>query len=478
MRHRQRRDEQHCGQFGPRPGTRREMLQRTGLGFGALALGGLLSHDQSLMAAADIEPEHLNAPHLAPRARSVIFLFMGGGPSQVDTFDPKPELDKYDGQDAPEHIRQYFKRTAAMGNGTRTLMASPFKFRQHGESGLPVSSLLPAVAEHVDDLCIIRSMQHDTVIHMPGEHIMTTGTIIGDRPSLGAWVTYGLGSECQDLPEYMVFGSPALPTYSNGFLPSRYQGTRVSAQGIAHLKLPAGVDRTGRRRQLDFIAAMNNKHRQELNAVDTELEARIRSYELAFRMQVTAPAAFDVTRETEATKRMYGIEAPDSAEVGTQCLLARRMVERGVRFIQVYVGGWDSHADLKGGHEGCAKRSDRPVAGLLADLKQRGLLDSTLVLWGGEFGRTPGAEGGDGRDHSPGGFTVWLAGGGVRGGQIIGETDPVGYTAVARPVNPNSLHATVLHSLGLKQTAVTYLHNGRDEIPTFVESEVVEEVFA
>ena len=459
----------HCGRFGWAPVTRREMLARSAMGFGGLALSGLMDRE-SVAVARD--------PHFSPRANSVIFLFMGGGPSHVDTFDPKPELTRLDGQQTPESIAQLFERTATMGNGTRKLMASPFKFSRHGDAGSPVSSLLPAIAEHVDDLCVVRSMQHDPVIHMPGEYIMTTGTIVGDRPSLGAWVTYGLGSENRDLPEYVVFGGPARPTFSAGFLPARYQGTSITPEGIPHLKLPWGVSEPGRRNQLDFIGRMNELHRERLAGPNTELEARIRSYELAFRMQATAPEAFDTGQETAATQRMYGIDAEVTRPVGMQCLMARRLIERGVRFVQVYVGGWDSHADLKGGHQGCADRSDRPIAGLLADLKQRGLFDSTLVVWGGEFGRTPGAEKGDGRDHSPGGFTVWLAGGGVRGGQTIGETDAVGYTAIERPIHPNSLHATMLHALGIEQMELTYPHNGRDEVPTFIESEIIEEVFA
>jgi hypothetical protein len=454
------------------------MLERTGLGFGALALGGLLARESRAERASASDRSPARLPHHPPRAKSVVFLFMGGGPSHVDTFDPKPDLTRLHGQETPESIRRLFPRTSAMGNGTRTLMASPFKFRNYGQSGLPVSDLLPAIAEHVDELCIIRSMQHDTVIHMPGEYIMTTGTVVGDRPSIGAWVTYGLGSENRDMPEFVVFGSPARPTFSSGFLPARYEGTLIAQGGIPHLALPQGASRAGRRRQLDFIARMNEIHGRNLAEVNTELEARILSYELAFRMQTAAAEAFDLSRESTETKHLYGIDQGAASDVAAQCLLARRLVERGVRFIQVYVGGWDSHEKLKEGHTACAQRSDRPVAGLLADLKQRGLLESTLVIWGGEFGRTPGAEKGDGRDHSPGGFTVWLAGGGVKGGRTIGETDPVGYTAIERPIHPNALHATILYALGMDQEKLVFKHNGRDEIPTFVTSEVVGEVFA
>ena len=462
----------HCGRFGQAPSTRREMLQQTGLGLGTLALGTLMAEPTQSASLARNQPTHSAA------ADRVIFLFMGGGPSHVDTFDPKPELTRLDGQTTPASIRKLFQRTATMGNGTRKLMASPFKFRNYGESGIPVSDLLPEIAQHVDDMCIIRSMNHDTVIHNPGEYIMTTGTMLGDRPSIGAWVTYGLGSENRELPEFVVFGSPQRPTFSSGFLPARFQGTRISASGIPHLGLPDGVTKKGRNKQLRLMESLNKYHLEKLGSNDLELDARIRSYELAFRMQTTAPEAFDLSRETEHTRRLYGLDRAETSEVGTQCILARRLAERGVRFIQVYVGGWDSHADLWGGHRGCAGRSDKPVAALLTDLKQRGLLGSTLVVWGGEFGRTPGAEKGDGRDHSSAGFTVWLAGGGVQGGQVIGKTDPVGYTTIERPVHPNSLHATMLHALGLEQEKVAFRHNGRDEIPTFVESEVVHEVFA
>ena len=458
--------------------TRRQLLERSGLGLGSLALWSLLMEDGLVRAEG---PKGRPAPiDLSGPAKSVIFLFMAGGPSHIDTFDPKPELTRLDGKDTPESIQKLFKRTATMGNGTRKLMACPFEFQQHGESGLPVSSLLPHIAEHVDDLCIIRSMQHDTIIHVPGQYLLTTGTIVGDRPSLGAWTAYGLGSGNKDLPAFVLLGKAPRPAYGNGFLPAQYQGTKIvdPRKGLPNIRLPKSVSETRRREQLALIDRLNGHHLERLGEVDLELEARIRSYELSFRMQTNAPETFAIDDETEKTRELYGLNDPQATPVGAQCLLARRLVERGVRFVQVWVDGWDSHKDLKGGHEGCAARSDRPVAGLLADLKQRGLLDSTLVVWGGEFGRTPGAEAGNGRDHSPGGFTMWLAGGGVKGGQIIGETDPVGYTAIDRPIHPNSLHATILHALGVDQTDVSFVHNGREEIPTFVESPVVHDVFA
>lgn len=459
------------------PVTRREMLMRSSLGFGSAALAGLIADERNAWSSVLPSPK-LGSPHFRPRATNAIFLFMGGGPSHIDTFDPKPDLDRLDGKETPESIAKLFKRTAMMGNGSRMLMASPYKFRQYGECGQPVSDILPRTAQHVDDLCVIRSMQHDTVIHMPGEYIMTTGTIVGDRPSLGSWVHYGLGSENQDLPGFIVFGAPPHPTTTSSFLPARHQGTKVDQNGIPYLNLPAGTSPTQRRRQLDLLQQLNDQHRHQIDPQNSEWEARIAAYELAFRMQTSAPEAFDLSRETASTKQLYGLENKEAAEVGTQCLLARRLVERGVRFVQVYVPGWDSHAQLNENHASCGRRTDTPVAGLLTDLKQRGLLDTTLVIWGGEFGRTPGSEGDRGRDHSPGGFTVWLAGGGVQGGQAIGQTDPVGYTAIERPVHPNSLHATILHAMGLDQERVSFEHNGRVEIPTFVKSEVVHEVFA
>lgn len=459
--------------------SRRRMLERSGLGLGSLALWSLLI-DDGVVRAGDPGAAKVRVSPNA-RARSVIFLFMAGGPSHIDTFDPKPELTRLHGQETPESIRKLFKRTATMGNGTRKLMASPFEFQRHGESGLPVSELFPETARHVDDLCLVRSIQHDTVIHVPAEYMLTTGTIVGDRPSLGAWVRYGLGSENRDLPGFVVLGdAPPRPAYSAGFLPARVQGTYIAKvrEGIPDLDLPGTVAARRRSGQLALLDRLNRRHLERIAERDSDLEARIRSYELAFRMQSSAPEAFAIDSETKETRRLYGLDQKETGAVAAQCILARRLVERGVRFVQVRVGGWDSHQDLKGGHLGCARKSDRPVAGLLADLKRRGLLDRTLVVWGGEFGRTPGAEKGNGRDHSPGGFTMWLAGGGVRGGQIIGETDPVGYTAIDRPIHPNSLHATILRALGVEQTDIAYVHNGRREIPTFVESEVVEEVFA
>jgi hypothetical protein len=463
----------HCGRFGPCASSRREMLQCSALGFGWLAASKLLAENPPVK----VKGSHPTHP---PAATNVVFLFMAGGPSHIDTYDPKPELTRLDGQATPESIQEHFQASAVQGNGTRKLMASPFRFRRFGESGLWASNLVEHTAEHIDDLCIVRSLQHDTVIHVPGEYVMTTGTIGGDRPSLGAWINYGLGSENQNLPGFVVFGGGPRPAYAPGFLPSESQGTVIgkAADGIPNLNMPYGVSIEQRQDQLSLIDQLNARHLQRLVDYDSELEARIRSYELAFRMQLAAPEAFDLSRETEATRRLYGLDDDRTRNIGEQCLLTRRLIERGVRFIQLRVDGWDSHDDLLGGHTAAAGKSDKPVAGLIADLRQRGLLDSTLLVWGGEFGRTPGVEKKGGRDHSPGGFTMWLAGGGIRGGQTIGKTDDVGYTAIDRVVTPADFHATILHAMGIDQHDLQFEHRGRQEIATFNGGSVLKEAFS
>jgi hypothetical protein len=334
----------------------------------------------------------------------------------------------------------------------------------------------------MDDICVLRSCRHDSPIHAPAEYLATTGTQIGDRPSVGAWVYYGLGTENQNLPGFIVMkaGETGRPVaWSSGFLPARYQGTIVEPAGIPNASLPSGMRAEEREAQLDLIAQLNRQH-LERNVGNTELEARIRSYELAFRMQAAAPEAFDLARETQATKSLYGIGETDTNEFGSMCLLARRFVERGVRFVQLRSGGWDAHGDLIANHSPQARKTDKPIAGLLIDLKRRGLLEQTLVVWGGEFGRTPAAENraaSPGRNHSPSGYSMWLAGGGVKGGQTIGATDPVGYAAIERPIHPNDLHATILHALGANQHRLVYRHNNRNEMATVNGGEVIGEVF-
>lgn len=462
--------------------SRRQILQ-SGLGFGAAALAGLLAHDGKLAAS---EPEAIlnRLPQIAPKAKRVIYLFMSGGPSQIDTFDPKPLLSKLHGSGVPESIAKNVPRLSR-GSGLQHLMASPFSFKQYGQSGIPVSSLFPHLAQQVDDLCVIRSMHHRIPIHGPGEILMLTGTALGVRPSLGAWLTYGLGSENDDMPWFVVMNAkvdrmqfPQPPGWDAAFLPARYQGTVVNANtGIRNISLPKNYTNESRREQLEFLANLNSKHSNTLGN-PSELEARIRSYELAFRMQAVAPTLFDLSQESDSTHKMYGTGDKKTELMGKHCLLARRLVESGVRFVQLRYGGWDAHNKLKQNHEEQSLACDKPIAAMLLDLKQRGLLDDTLVIWGGEFGRTPTMETrAKGRDHSPTAFTYWLAGGGVKGGQIIGKTDEVGYTPIERPVRPSDLHATMLHSLGIDQNELYYYHHGRKEIVTVLGGEIVQEVF-
>jgi hypothetical protein len=457
---------------------RRTLLARVGQGFGTLALAGLLADDRRLVAA----DESLVVPDAKAKAKRVIFLFMGGGPSQVDTFDPKPLLSKLNGKPVPDSIARGVPKIAR--SRLAHLFASPYRFTRQGKSGIEVSSLFPEVGKQIDKLCVLRSCRHETPIHAPAEYVSCTGTQVGDRPSLGAWLHYGLGSESRDLPGFVVLivGETGRPTaWQPGFLPSRHQGVVVRKEGIPNLAMPQGVTRKKRQAQLDLIDALNKKH-LEKHAGSSELEARLRSYELAFRMQSAAGETFDLSRETDRTRSLYGLDRAETAETAACCLLARRLVERGVRFVQVRVGGWDAHGDLVKNHDPAALKSDRPVAALLRDLEQRGLLDSTLVIWAGEFGRTPTAENpgskSPGRDHSPSGYCAWLAGGGVKGGQAIGRTDDVGYATVEKPIHPNDLHATVLHALGIEQHRLYYRHNNRKELVTVNGGTVVREVFA
>lgn len=426
-------------------------------------------------------PKAIAHPHLAPRAKNVIMLFMSGGPSQVDTFDPKPLLKRLQGEDVPESIARTVPKIRRAG--LRNVMASPWTFTRYGQSGLPVSSLFPHVAQVVDDLCVIRSMHHRNPVHGPAECLALTGSAVGHRPSLGAWSIYGLGSLNENLPAFVAMNLHTHEMieaqdagWGAGFLPAHFQATVVDAMQGVRYTTPAHP-RPEQQRQLEMLDWLNRRH---LGVVGehSELDARRKSYELAFRMQSAAPELFFLFGETAATHRLYGLERPESAQTGRALLVARRMVERGVRFVQVRVGDWDAHDDLPGNHRRMAARTDLPVAGLLRDLKQRGLLHETLVVWAGEFGRTPTMEGqGSGRDHSPAGYTVWLAGGGVRGGQSIGATDEMGYVAVERPITPHDLHATILHATGIDASRLTYLHHGRHEIPTVEGGSVISEVF-
>ncbi|MCA9136263.1 MAG: DUF1501 domain-containing protein [Planctomycetales bacterium] len=452
---------------------RRSFLYGSGLGVGAMAF-------QSLACASEAKP---NVVHHTATASSVIVLFMSGGPSQVDTFDPKPDLDRLEGKDVPESIAATIPKIKRAG--IKNLMRSPWAFHEHGDSGIPVSELFPCVANHVDDLCVIRSMQHDNPVHGPGECVALTGTAAGNRPSIGSWSLYGLGTANENLPAFIAMNLhtdgmqfPQGAGWGSGFLPSGFQGTIVDpSTGIRHVTMPPQTTDQQRMDQLELIRWFNDRHLKQSGDL-SELKARLDSYETAFRMQTSAPDLFDLAGETQQTQDLYQLENPQSKTVGKACLLARRMVERGVRFVQVRVGGWDAHGNIKANHSKMASRTDGPIAGLLSDLKQRDLLKSTLVVWAGEFGRTPTMEGrGNGRDHSPAGYTTWMAGGGVKGGQIIGATDALGYVAVERPVSPHDFHATILHALGIDANRLTYNHHGRDEVPTVFGGESIQEIF-
>jgi hypothetical protein len=458
--------------------SRRDLLARCGAGFGMIGLANVLAAD-----APAPNPLAPKAPHHPAKAKHIIHLYMNGGPSQVDTFDPKPALATFAGQ-RPARIANYRTENATVG-----LKPSPFKFPRCGQSGLPISEIFPNVGRFADDLCVIRSMHTDIPNHEPSMFMMNSGHLQALRPSYGSWLLYGLGTENQNLPGYMVM-CPGLPVngaanWGSRFLPGVYQG--------CHMNLPLGYDaRTvlpylqnqhlspdSQRRQLDFI--------QRLNAMQTErrgndalLDARVASLEMAFRMQTAAHEAFDLSQETQATKQMYGYESNRNV-FAQNCLLARRLIERGVRAIQIYSGAgqpWDTHGNNDDQHRNLAAGTDRGIAALLQDLKQRGLLDETIVLWGGEFGRTPASQGGDGRDHNHWGFCVWLAGGGFKGGMAYGATDEFGFRAEEKRMHPHDLHATILHQMGLDHERLTFRYSGRDHRLTDVEGQVIRDIIA
>lgn len=460
----------YCGRDLPLR-SRREFLQKAGLGFGMIAATDLLARENPLAA---------RKPHFPAKADSVIFLFMHGGPSHIDTFDPKPLLNELHGQPVPESFGSVDLQFTKVDKVP--LIGSPRVFKRRGDSGLEISDLFENVARHADDLTVIRSCLHDGFTHVTGQNWMNTGWARVGRPSIGAWVTYGLGSENANLPAYMVMLDGPIkagpPAYGAGFLPAVYQGTVLRGQGppILNVERPADITQGQQRRLLDLLRQSNEEH-YAARADDSDLAARIASYELAFQMQTSVPELADLSAETEATRRIYGLDNGETRDFGEQCLRARRMVERGVRFVQIYSGGrkggagvgWDGHNEIDRNHEQMARSVDLPIAGLLTDLKQRGMLDRTLVIWGGDFGRTPftdGAEGGgsnrNGRDHNPYGFTVWMAGGGVRGGQVVGSTDAIGLRAQDDKVDMHDLHATILSLLGLDHEKLTYFFQGRD----------------
>lgn len=456
--------------------TRRHLLQQGAYGIGALALTALLNERlfAEEPAAEPASPMAPRPPHFAARARSVIFLFMAGAPSQLDLFDPKPLLQRHDGQPIPDEIVK--GERFAFIKGTPRLLGSPHAFRRAGESGRELSELLPHLAGVADDLCFLRSVHTDQFNHAPAQIFMNSGTQLFGRPSMGSWVTYGLGSASQDLPGFVVLLSGdrnpdgGKSCWSSGFLPTVYQGVEFRSSGdpVLFVSDPEGVDRASRKETIDTICALNLAHLGEVG--DPEIATRIAAYELAYRMQASVPGLMDIAAEPAATHALYGT-SPGKPSFANNCLLARRLVERGVRFVQLYHRGWDHHGtsagdDLVSALPRLCRETDRAAAALVSDLKRRGLLETTLVVWGGEFGRTPMNEGRDGsrflgRDHHPRAFTVWMAGGGTKAGALVGETDDIGYTVVKDPVHVHDLHATILHLLGIDHTRLTYGFQGR-----------------
>jgi hypothetical protein len=478
----------HCGNFTPRALTRREMLARCANGFGAIALTALLS-DKAFGSVAGANPDPHNSlaprqPQFPARAKHVIFLYMDGGPSQVDTFDPKPRLTAEDGRPFA------MKMEATQFNNNGNTLGSPWQFRQYGQCGAPVSDLFPYTAQCVDDMVFVRSMTSEFSEHTSANYFLHTGSGLQGRPSMGAWAGYGLGSENSDLPGFVVLNGGLIPVggldnFTNGFLPAIYQGSifREGANPVANVT-PNEATQELQDHKLALMRKLDRGVVSRMGKIDA-LESAIVNYELAYRMQAAVPELMNLDGETAATRELYGLNAalPQTKTFGAQCLLARRLVERGIRFIELTCPSgagdrWDQHGGLKQGHEKNALFVDQGIAGLLKDLKSRGLLDSTLVVWGGEFGRTPFAQGKDGRDHNPFGFTMWLAGGGVKGGATFGATDEYGYKVVENKVTIHDLHATMLHLLGIDHTKLTFRFSGRDMRLTDVYGEVIKDILA
>ena len=469
--------------------SRRDFLYTAGGGLGGIALNWLTA--QPTLASPDRpgaggikHPLASKKPHFDAKAKRVIFLFMVGGPSQIDLFDPKPALEKWQGKPLPESTG---RPKSQFTSGQETILASTRKFRQHGKSGQWISDLMPHLAGCADDICFLKSCVSHSTIHAPAIYELHTGRTLMGHPSLGSWVTYGLGSESENLPAYCVMPQPegvsegGAPCWGSAYLPAIYQGTllRKGPAPVLNLKPPADVSPEQNKRVFDLVNELN---RQSARPGDGILDARIASYELAFRMQQHAPEAVDLSKETEETKRMYGLNRKATADFGSRLLLARRLIERGVRFVQVYSGGgplsmqWDAHDDINGNHEKMCEHVDQPIAALLTDLKRTGLLKDTLVVWCSEFGRTPNTQGGHGRDHNPLGYTMWFAGGGAKPGVSVGATDEFGLNAIENKISVNDFHATILHLLGLDHEMLTTRHDGRDERLTDVAGEVVKEV--
>ncbi len=460
-------------------GTRRDFLFDSLCGFGSLALASLLRADEE-RRSGPLAPKR---PHFEAKAKAVIFLFMAGGPSHLETFDPKPLLNKLSGQPRPAEFGD--AKYQFVGKDAR-LLGSARKFKKYGRGGVEVSDLFPHTAGCVDDIAVVRSCHGDKVVHSAAQYELFTGRVVPGFPSVGSWVVYGLGSESQSLPAYVVMPDPegaleaGQPMYANGFLPAVYQPTmlRGGPRPVRNLDLPEGVTPEQRRQTQRLIRDLNRAS----GDADDELAARIDAYDLAFKMQSEAPEVFDLSGETKETLGLYGVGVEPTDDYGRRCLLARRLVEKGVRFVVVVSGGgagdrqWDAHKDVEENHLRMAGRTDKPIAGLLTDLKRRGLLDSTLVVWGGEFGRSPEAQDGKGRDHHNLGFSMWLAGGGIKGGQAVGATDDIGLRAVDDPFHLRDVHTTVLHQLGLDQDELSYPHLGRRERLTLVHGKVIEQI--
>ncbi len=448
--------------------SRRDFLQKAGGGFGALAFSllsgySLLGQAKNQVAASKI---HQNRG----KAKNIIWLFMEGGPSHLDLFDPKPLVNKLAGKSLPESFE---KPVTAMGEANSPILESKRKWSKCGESGLSISDWLPHHHGIADELCVLRSCVSDGINHAGGVCQMNTGAVFGGRPSLGSWVSYGLGSLSESLPKFVVMKDSTqmvvngARTWGSGFMPSVHQGVlfETGTEPLRNLNVPNGISPQQQKNKLDFIQHLNNQHQRNRES-NTELEARIRSYELAAKMQAEAPESINLDQEPEHIKQLYGLDKKETQVYGRQCLLARRLIERGVRFVQLYSGAgskWDSHSNIESNHSRLCKNVDRPIAGLITDLKQRGLLDETLVIWGGEFGRTPMSEKGNGRDHNPTGFTMWMAGGGVKAGHTIGATDELGLYAVEDKLHVHDIHATIMGLLGIDHTKLIYMHKGRPE---------------
>ena len=486
-----------CQRYRPMPLSRRAMLRRSASGFGAMALAalgldpaygayGATGSDGKTGPRANLPGQALHGPHHSVKAKNVIFLYMDGGPSQVDTFDPKPLLNKYNGKDP----KDLFKVEPTQFNNNGNVLASPWKFKQHGESGLPVSSLFPHVASCADDLVVIRSMTSEFPEHTFANYFLHTGSGLQGRPSMGAWVNYGLGSVCNNLPGFVVLNGGLVPPggldcFGSGFLPASYQGSTFlpTGTGVANIRRTEATDEK-QRAKLDLVRKLDGLSQEDFGKHDS-LESAIRNYELAYSMQMAVPDVMSLDKEPAHIKKMYGMESEfeHTRTYGTQCLVARRMIESGVRFVELTCPNtghdrWDQHSKLKKGHEDNARAVDQPIAGLLKDLKQRDMLKDTLVIWAGEFGRTPFAQGKDGRDHNQFAFSVWMAGGGVKAGTVYGATDEFGYKAIENRLEMHDLHATILHLMGVDHTRSTFRFGGRDMRLTDVKGHVIKDIIA